>query len=106
MPSVLQLSKQLAKSPQVIDVNGFSIRTFTPDDVDLWLELRHRSFAREKLGVREWTSADFEAEFCQRWWWDPAKMWLAEAKSTNSHLIGSVTLAMRGEPSNAKPVVH
>jgi GNAT superfamily N-acetyltransferase len=107
MTSVLQLSKQLAESPQVIDVDGFTIRTFIPADVDSWLELRDRSFAREKLGVRRWSPDDFKAEFCQRWWWDPATMWVAEAKSAaTSRLLGSVALAMRGEPSSAKPVVH
>jgi GNAT superfamily N-acetyltransferase len=118
MTSVLQLSKLLANSPQVITIDGFNFRTFNTTDVESWLELRHRSFACERLGVRRWTPADFEAEFRQRWWWNPAKMWLAEANSGNSRLLGSVTLAMRGEPpyvaesprdsqaAIAKPVVH
>jgi GNAT superfamily N-acetyltransferase len=108
MTSVLQLSKRLSETPQVIDAELFKVRPFSPRDVDSWLELRHRAFARETHGVRTWSRADFEAEFCQRWWWDPAKMWLAEAKTPTAfpHLAGSVSLAMRGSPENAKPVVH
>jgi GNAT superfamily N-acetyltransferase len=108
MIAVLQLTKRLHKLTQVIEINGFTIRGFAPSDIQPWLELRHRAFAREMLGVREWTPADFETEFRQRWWWDPAKMWLVETKSANlpPRLVGSVTLAMRGEPASAKPVVH
>src|SRR5690606_445437 len=48
-------------------------------------------------------------EFLQKWWWNPARMWLAEVKTITGgslRLAGSVTLAMRGEPAGAKPVVH
>jgi GNAT superfamily N-acetyltransferase len=108
MTAVLQLSKRLTKSPQVIEIQSFAIREFASDDVDLWLELRHRAFAREQHGVRKWTQGDFEAEFHQRWWWNPANLWLAEPKTVTTplRLAGSVALAMRGPPQNAKPVVH
>ncbi len=108
MKTVLQLFKHLDFPPQVIFNKQFTIRSYAPADLDDWLELRHRAFARESLGVRRWSAADFEAEFCQRWWWDPAKMWIAEAKTANlsSQLVGSVALAMRGDPNDAIPVVH
>ncbi|MCC7086896.1 MAG: GNAT family N-acetyltransferase [Pirellulales bacterium] len=108
MTPVLQLSKQLAEMPQVLDNKRFAIRQFVSGDVQLWLELRDQSFAREQLGVRKWTQFDFATEFTHRWWWDPSKMWVAEANSEQSsaRLLGSVALAMRGQPSNVKPVVH
>jgi GNAT superfamily N-acetyltransferase len=51
-------------------------------------------------------------EFLHRWWWKPQWMWLAEAETdpagdqAQKPLVGSVTLAMRGEPDRAWPVVH
>lgn len=108
MTSVIQLTKTLQEPPEVIEIKDFTVRSFAPEDVIPWLELRHRAFARESHGVREWTPADFEREFCQRWWWNPRNMWVAEWKTVAgpTKLAASVTLAMRGEPASALPVVH
>lgn len=105
MASVLQLCRQLTNRPELPAIAGLSIRTFTgPADIVPWLDLRHRAFARERLGVRRWAADDFAAELTSRWWWQPKRMWLAEADGPQ--LVGSVTLAMRGEPEAARPVVH
>jgi GNAT superfamily N-acetyltransferase len=119
---VRQVSKRLEHRPMAEIDQAAVIREFGGDmDVAPWLDLRHRAFARERLGVREWTAADFRAEFTSRWWWRPDWMWLAEVEQTSSilpfslpaeaagtpkTLIGSVVLAMRGEPEKARPVVH
>ena len=104
MASVLQLRRELADRPQVNAIEGVSVRSFLENDVDNWRQLRHLAFARERVGVREWNRADFVEEFLHRWWWRPDWMWLAEIGP--GELVGSVTLAMRGEPESAKPVVH
>ena len=111
MSSVLQLSKPLEEPPNCLVVKGVTVRTFRPGDEAAWLKLRDQAFAREKLGVRRWTTADFEAEFIQKWWWNPANMWLAESEMARAGepLLGSVTLARRGSPEAsdaARPVVH
>ncbi len=113
MASVLQLKKLLIEIPQLISLQGISVRSyFSLADIEPWLKLRDSAFARERTGVRKWSHGDFVEEFLQRWWWQPERMWLAEAdiddsaKSAGKQMIGSVTLAMRGEPENARPVVH
>jgi GNAT superfamily N-acetyltransferase len=119
--SVLQLTKRLEYTIQPIEIKEVAIRTFdSNDDVSPWLDLRNQAFAKQRIGVRRWSSDDFVTEFCQHWWWRPDRMWLAEveeagaaadwaaaaARSNRRQLIGSVALAMRGEPDAAKPVVH
>lgn len=121
MASVLQLKKPLFKRHQTIDVKGFAVRSFDAEaDIQHWLELRNQAFAKQRLGVRQWDHEDFVREFFQHWWWQPDRMWLAEIDQGSSvvdlgnpgkgsnprQLIGSVTLAMRGEQDSAKPVVH
>jgi GNAT superfamily N-acetyltransferase len=105
MTSVLQMTKHLEWIERPPSVAGVRLRTFgQAADVEAWLALRDRAFARERVGVRAWSGVDFRGEFQERWWWRPQWMWLVEAEERE--LIGSVTLAMRGEPEAAKPVVH
>lgn len=109
MQNVLQLSKAIVSLPELAQIPGVRLRTYTgPDDIRLWLELRHRAFARLQVGVRQWTPADFESEFVTKWWWRPERMWFAEAvmPATDKQMVGTITLAMRGEEPVAKPVIH
>lgn len=110
MATVQQLSKQLTERPSEPESSDFQIRTYGgPEDIGPWLELRSAAFARQRVGVRQWTPADFEAEFLGRWWWQPERMWLAESGPENSpqkQVVGAVMLAMRGEGEQARPVVH
>lgn len=108
MATVLQLSKPLAAPPTVHATLGITVRNFAgPEDIEPWLALRERAFARERVGVRKWTVADFAVEFLDRWWWQPQRMWLAELNAEGSRtLAGGVTLAMRGTQEAAIPVVH
>ena len=111
MSSILHLWRTLEIRPELPQIQGISLRTFRgPEDIDLWLELRHRSFAREKLGVRKWDRTDFESEFLAKSWWSPERLWFAE---TSPKLlagiptpVGSVALADRGAGATAQPVVH
>jgi GNAT superfamily N-acetyltransferase len=121
MATVTHLQRQLSDCPQVSAALGVSVRNFAgPGDILPWLELRDQAFARQRIGVRSWSADDFVNEFVSRWWWRPDLMWFAEAAApmpdnppspgaeanARLQLIGSVTLAMRGEPDAAKPVVH
>ena len=86
------------------------LRNFAvPGDVEIWLDLRRRSFARQKLGVRDWDASDFAREFLDKNWWQPEAMWFVEIQRVpmRSHAaVGTVTLARRGDGQEAKPVVH
>jgi len=109
MQNVLQLSKMLISRPDVAEVAGVRLRTYSgPEDIADWLNLRHRAFARLKVGVRQWMPADFESEFLAKWWWRPERMWFAEAATpaTAAQVVGSITLAMRGDEPVATPVIH
>ena len=113
MASVLQLSKRLTACSQPSLLKGVTIIQFAGHgDIEAWLNLRDSTFARERTGVRKWSEGDFVEEFLHRWWWRPQWMWLAEAEagptgeSAGKQFLGSVTLAMRGEPDRARPVVH
>ncbi len=120
MIPVNQLAKKLETRPATEILQGLQVRNYAGEaDIQPWLELRHRAFARERIGVREWRAADFRTEFTNRWWWRPEWMWLAFKAEGGGRrageppegqdgvaLIGSVVLAMRGEPKNARPVVH
>ena len=48
-----------------------------PEDVAVWLDLRRRAFARQRVGVRDWDASDFEREFLEKSWWRPDAMWFA-----------------------------
>ncbi len=114
--SVLQLTRKLAEKPVIWAIPGIRVRHFVEwADVTPWLDLRNRAFAKQRLGVRQWTAGDFAAEFTTRWWWQPEHCWLAEACGKGSDpladerkppIIGSVTLAMRGDRDSSGPAVH
>ena len=108
MLPVLQMRKTLEKPPVVERLPGWSLRAFAgPRDIEPWLELRRRAFAREGLGVGEWTVADFEREFMQKPWWSPQQMWLIQSPGESSAaLAAAVTIAIRGSGEAARPAVH
>jgi GNAT superfamily N-acetyltransferase len=109
MAAVLQLTKKIIQRPTLPEVAGVHLRHFVGTaDVEPWLELRRRAFARQKLGVRDWNAEDFAQEFLRKPWWQPEAMWLAEAQPLlmPTELVGSVTLARRGDAVDGKPVVH
>jgi GNAT superfamily N-acetyltransferase len=56
--------------------------------------------------VGDWDEADFRREFLNKPWWSPKRMWFAEGQGSESPIVGTVTLAVRGEGPHAKPVVH
>lgn len=126
--SVLQLVHPLERSPDVVNPAGIRLRTFEGvADVEAWLALRRRAFARERLGVTEWSAIDFEREMLSKWWWRPEHFWLAETGDAETRdaspsglpssglqsiggavprLVGSVILARRGPAENSRPVAH
>lgn len=108
--TVLQLTRVLALRPTANLPAGIRLRTFTGDeDVARWLEIRHRAFARQRLGVAGWTSDDFDREFRRKSWWRPQHLWFAESVGVPEEppdAVGTVTLAFRGGAASAKPVVH
>ncbi len=130
MATVLQFNRRLPSKPEIPPLSGIAVRHFAGEsDIPAWLELRHRAFARQRIGVRQWTEADFQAEFTDRWWWQPQRMWLADnsiaepsplgrgqvsagdslwrGEGASHQIIGTVALAMRGEQAaHARPVVH
>jgi GNAT superfamily N-acetyltransferase len=119
MANVLQLRRRLDQRSEIDSVAGIEVRHYLGEqDIPTWLELRHQAFARQRIGVRQWARDDFLAEFVSRWWWQPHCMWLAENiddAQTAPHagvprqLVGTVTLAMRGEAhqsAQAHPAVH
>ncbi len=79
--SVVQLTRRLDARPQPIAVPGIRLRNYEGRaDIPLWLELRRRAFARQKLGVGNWEVRDFEREFLEKPWWQPHAMWFAVAE--------------------------
>ncbi|MBI3837654.1 MAG: GNAT family N-acetyltransferase [Planctomycetia bacterium] len=110
MPCILQLTRRFDSRPIPPASPGVRLRHFAgPGDVEIWLDLRRRSFARQKLGVRDWDAGDFAREFLHKDWWHSEAMWFAEIQRFpfQSHTaVGTVTLARRGDARNAKPVVH
>lgn len=107
MAPVMQLAKTLEVEPQPCMQQGFNVRTWAgAADVAGWLELRSRAFARQQIGIREWTERDFEAEILSKPWWRPEHTWLVETVQPPLRLVGSVTLARRGTPERERPVAH
>lgn len=110
MSSVLHLTRRLTAEPELAVADGLRLRHFAgPADIDIWLELRHKAFARQKVGVRRWDRSDFEDEFLARPWWQPDRLWFAHVEvgwSRRPLDVGTVTLALRGSGEDAKPVVH
>lgn len=104
MVDILQFCRQLDVPAPAMPVPGMRLRTYLgSEDIDAWLDLRHRAFARARLGVRQWGAADFEQEFLAKPWWRPEHLWFAESIGGP---VGTVTLAFRGEGEIARPVVH
>jgi GNAT superfamily N-acetyltransferase len=109
MASVIQLTRRLSQRPAAAPIEGVRLRHFEgPRDIEVWLELRRRAFARQKVGVGDWSAADFAREFLDKSWWRPEAMWFAEADRTllPARVVGTVTLARRGPPPGDVPVVH
>ncbi len=112
MSNVLHLYRTLLAPPELPRLPGVALRHFAgSQDVPVWLELRHRAFAREKVGIRQWQPADFEAEFLSKPWWSPERLWFAEADGLLPSLlspspVGTITLAFRGSGAEAQPVIH
>ncbi|HUY35436.1 MAG TPA: GNAT family N-acetyltransferase [Pirellulales bacterium] len=108
MSAILHLVKTLERRPLPPLLSGARLRQFGgPDDAEVWLNLRQRSFAGEAVGVRPWTRADFEAEFLARSWWSPERLWFAETERETGGQVcfqstGTIALAQRGE----LPVIH
>jgi GNAT superfamily N-acetyltransferase len=109
MPIVQQLTKKLSSRPEPPPVAEVRLRHYAGRrDIETWLDLRRRAFARQKVGIGDWDAADFEREFLQKPWWRPECMWFAETQEllTSGEVVGTVTLARRGTPPDDKPVVH
>jgi ribosomal protein S18 acetylase RimI-like enzyme len=109
MAAILQMTRSLLERPVVPSVAGIELRHYEgPQDVETWLDIRRRAFARQKLGVGNWDASDFEREFVQKHWWRPEAMWFAQTRTRllPSSAVGSVTLGRRGDGPDAKGVVH
>ncbi len=110
MGNVLQMVHRLDCRPETPSLPGISLRSFGgPADIDLWLEIRRKAFARQKVGIRDWSRADFEAEFLAKSWWQPEALWFAVADNSASLAaleIATVTLGRRGPADVGKPVIH
>jgi GNAT superfamily N-acetyltransferase len=107
--TVLQLTRTLYARPEVRLPDGMRLRTYASEaDIERWLEVRHRAFARQRLGVRGWTRNDFHREFTTKPWWRPEHLWLMEtAGAAEPQTIGAVALAFRGAAiAPLQPVVH
>ena len=115
MPTILRLTRKLPARPIAVPPLGIHVRHFCGmEDIEIWLDLRRRAFARQRLGIRDWDAADFEREFLCKPWWHPEAMLFAEVKpgiaapdwARHLQVVGTVTLARRGDAPDAKPVVH
>jgi GNAT superfamily N-acetyltransferase len=110
MSVILQMTRKLCEPPQLECLDEVGLRHFQgPADIEVWLDLRRRAFAREKVGVGDWDAADFSREFLEKSWWRPEAMWFAEVRGLpppDRQVVGTITLAYRGEPPADKPVVH
>ena len=111
MASVLHLVRTLELSPVLAVVTGIHVRSFLGGrDVQDWLDLRRQAFDGADVKIRSWTEADFVAEFLRKPWWRADRMWFAESVGADTHqapqVVGTVTLAMRGDAATGLPVVH
>ncbi len=90
-------------------VAGITLRHYQgPADIAVWLDLRRRAFARQSLGVRDWSPSEFQREILDKPWWNPRHLWFAEAQPLlmPAAPIGTVILARRGDDASSKAVVH
>jgi len=111
MTTIVRMSRELTTPPKVRLISGVRIRTFRDEaDVELWLEIRHKAFARMRLGVPQWTTDDFRREFLSKSWWRTDQMWFAEPESSLNPFapsaVGTVTLALREHVDGPQPVIH
>lgn len=109
MPAILQLTRKLLERPKPPSITGVRLRHYEGEhDIETWLDLRRRAFARQRLGVGDWDASDFRREFLDKSWWRPDAMWFAETQLLlmPTYAVGTVTLAMRGSGPDAKPAVH
>lgn len=107
--AVVQLCHHLTGPIRPQPVAGVRLRNFSgAEDIDHWLDVRHRAFARLKLGVRRWDRGDFQRELLDKSWWQPRRLWLAEGRAMlgNWQPVGTVIWGQRGEGPAAKAVVH
>jgi GNAT superfamily N-acetyltransferase len=104
MSKIAQLRIALTDPPEVVSLPEVLLRHYLGNaDIESWLTVRQRGFARERAAVGAWTAADFRREFMEKSWWRPERMWFAEARG---EAVGTITLAERGSGAAAKPVVH
>ncbi len=110
MTPIVQLTHRLAEPPKLPEIAHVRLRNFAgPDDIPVWLDLRRRAFARQRVGVGDWDARDFAREFLQKPWWRHESMWFAETqRHPGEHYepVGTVTLARRGSPPDDRPVIH
>src|SRR5690606_7860369 len=102
--TVFQYRKRLVSRETPVRVPGCTVRHFAGEaDTNAWIELRRRAFARERVGIRDWTVKDFAQELLNKPWWRPEKQWLAFADGPAPRsLVGTVTWADRGAGIDAK----
>ena len=124
---ILQLRKTLAEPPPSPPLpKNVVLRHYQGEqDARAWLEMRSLAFSRQKRGIQAWDRTDFDREFLQKPWWEPARMWLAELplidcsteqptsplsllkpKPGQPQLIGTLTLAERVLPNETRYVLH
>ena len=109
MATVKNLRLELRRRPEIVAPVDVALRHYGGTvDIERWLAIRNRAFAREKLGVGQWDAGDFEREFLAKPWWSPQRMWLAQARLAGDDwpVVGTVTWADRGRPPEAKAAVH
>jgi len=110
MDTVLHLSKQIVERPRPGTILGVELRNFLgAEDITVWLELRHRAFARAMPGILSWDAADFAAEFLDKPWWSPDRIWFAvahDAATGGTIPVGTIALADRGTGAHTLPAVH
>jgi GNAT superfamily N-acetyltransferase len=102
---VQQLTKILVSRPDLPLLTGITLRNYCgPEDVETWIQLRRKAFARQRLGIGEWDQADFEREFLSKSWWNSSNMWFADDSSGIS--LGTICLARRQGRAGDRPVIH
>jgi GNAT superfamily N-acetyltransferase len=110
MTAILQLTHRLVEPPLVAEIDGIRLRHYAgPEDIAVWLDLRRRAFARQRIGVGDWDARDFAREFLEKPWWRHECMWFAEARrlpQDSFQPVGTITLARRGTPPDDKPAIH
>jgi GNAT superfamily N-acetyltransferase len=123
MGIILQLSKSLLPPVSNACVPGVTVRHFRePADIQRWIALRNRAFAREAVGVRQWDESDFRRELLDKPWWAPERLWFAVAPANSAapnstplqslpgaseeQVVGAVILADRGAAEHAQAAIH